>query len=756
MKHPARLLLPVLLAVFWGLSSCGPAPVSPVVPVPSATSPGTATPAPAPSLAPSHTSRPSPAPSVAPTSTAIPATDLPFTPTPAASPTPTLPLIQVPAPGDPLALSLRWQFDTNGHLTDSGVLPRGGRPLFLLASLGRIVYAVTESGQLAWRGRMSGPVYTVAGLDGDRVAAGDDAGAVTVFSAGGQPLWESHLDSRVTALHGGWQGGLLAGGWDQRLHFLNGEDGAPLWQAELGGPLSSIDVLPDLVVAATLDGEVLAFSATGTQMWRSSAGAPVTRLEVMGEGVSAQVLVGTQDGRLLALDPEGALRWQLDLGPGGPVWDFADLAGDPAPEIVVGTAVTEPFLAMLSANGEILWRVAVPAPVNAITSTDLDGDRAREVVAGLASGEVQAYDPQGRLRGTVHAGLAVWGLEGLEDGSALILADVVAWKLVGSPGSVGSPWLVPPVMVQLPSDPITAETARDSTEAILVFLGDVVPGRSMEAQLARYGPAYAWQGLDPLLAEADLAVANLECVLTTQGKPLGKPYVIRAHPRWGETLTEAGFDLVTLANNHALDYGPPGLEETLSTVQTLHIGVVGAGSSREAAHSPALFALKGIRVAVLGYAAARWNGSADVPATDRLAWAEPAAVQADVRAVRDQADLVVVLLHAGTEYAAKPSSGQVAVAHAAIDAGADLVVGHHPHVTQSVERYGDGLIVYSLGDALFDIPRQAAMQGELLRVHVTREGLAQAELWPFWIEDAIRPRLLDDGRGRARFKIIYP
>ncbi len=162
------------------------------------------------------------------------------------------------------------------------------------------------------------------------------------------------------------------------------------------------------------------------------------------------------------------------------------------------------------------------------------------------------------------------------------------------------------------------------------------------------------------------------------------------------------------------------------------------------------------RVAVLGYAAARWNGSTDVPRTDRVAWATVEAVEADVRAVRDRVDLLVVMLHAGTEYASEPSPDQVTVAHAALDAGADLVVGHHPHVTQTIERYGDGLIVYSLGDALFDIPRPATMKGHLLRVHATPNGLSQVELWPFWIEDAIRPRLLDDGTGAPRYRVVYP
>jgi poly-gamma-glutamate synthesis protein (capsule biosynthesis protein) len=131
-------------------------------------------------------------------------------------------------------------------------------------------------------------------------------------------------------------------------------------------------------------------------------------------------------------------------------------------------------------------------------------------------------------------------------------------------------------------------------------------------------------------------------------------------------------------------------------------------------------------------------------------------MQADVRAVRDRVDLVIVHLHAGTEYAASPSPDQVRFARAAIDAGANLVVGHHPHVTQTVEQYKGGLIVYSLGDALFDIPRPAAMRGHLLRVHVTQEGLGQAELWPFWIADSIQPRFINDGQGQPQFRIVYP
>jgi poly-gamma-glutamate capsule biosynthesis protein CapA/YwtB (metallophosphatase superfamily) len=745
-RRSAPALL-ILLAA-WSLAGCGPAPASPA-----ATDTGTV--APTPAAPPSYTA--TAAPSTTPSATPSPTLTATVPPTSTPCPTPTITLSPQPPPllaaveGEPLPISLGWRFDANGHLTDAATSRRPGGVTWLLTSLGRTTYALTEDGEVAWRARMVGSTYALALLDAGQVAVGDDAGAVTLLDASGQHLWQHNLGSRVTALLGGWHGGLLAGGWDERLTFLSA-GGEVQWAANLDGPVSGIAGLPELAVVATLEGDMRAFDAAGGEAWRFDAGAPVTNLEAIGQEAGGTVLVGLGDGRLLALDASATVRWQHALGVGGPVWHGGDVVGDTGPEIVVGMGGATPLLALLTAGGEMLWRIAVPSPVGAVTNLDLDGDGAVEILAGLASGQVLAYDGQGRLRGSVHTGLPVWGLQaGADGGSALALADVVAWRIDGVAGPSGGAWLPPPAMVPAPPD-----AERVDSEAILVFLGDVSPGRSMEAQLARFGAAHPWSGLEPLLQKADLAVANLEGVLTVQGQPLDKPYLIRAHPRWGQTLVEAGLDLVTLANNHALDFGPAGLEETLDTLEDVGIAAVGAGPSREAAHQPALFDLDGVRVAVLGYAAARWNGSVDVPATDRIAWAEPEAVGAEVRAVRDRADVVVVLLHAGTEYAAEPSPDQVAVAHAAVEAGADLVVGHHPHVTQTVERYRLGLIVYSLGDALFDIPRLAAMQGHLLRARVTQEGLVRAELWPFWIEDAIRPRLLDDGQGAAQVHIVYP
>ena len=145
-----------------------------------------------------------------------------------------------------------------------------------------------------------------------------------------------------------------------------------------------------------------------------------------------------------------------------------------------------------------------------------------------------------------------------------------------------------------------------------------------------------------------------------------------------------------------------------------------------------------------------------MPDSDLVAWSDPESVTDGVWEVRSRADIVVVVLHAGKEYSRTPTEAQLAAARAAIDAGADLVVGHHPHVTQTVDYYRDGLVVYSLGNALFDIQLQSAMQGDLLRVLVTRDGLMQAELWPFWIDGEIQPRLLEDGQGVPVIEVIYP
>ena len=728
-----------------------PAQAIPATPTSSPAAPATATP--------TYTATPTPSNTPAPSPTALPSpTPTPCPPTPA-------PLID----GDALDLSLGWRLDANGHLT-AAAASTGGASRSYLASLGRTVYAVDARGQVIWRQKTAGPVYALAAVAGGGVATGDDAGWVTLFDADGKQIWRAALGTRVTALAAAPTdaGGLFVGGWDERITRLD-LDGSVAWQAAAGGPVSAIAVLPppaDLVAVATMDGELRAYDTGGRQVWRSELDAPIAALGALPTAADPLLLAGIQDGHLLAIDARGSVAWQIPLGDGAPVWQAAELSPGTW-SILAGTAGAEPALVHLSAAGDIHWSISLPAPVTAVAVHDLDAPAdvglaaAPEIVVGLSTGELLVCDAQGRRRAAVHAGLPVSGLAVAPDGSLLVRADVVAWQVHPGPGATGGPWLRVPSLAPAGLPPVATGEAA-SSGAVLLFLGDVSPGRSMEAQLLRFGPGYPWRGLTPLLPPTSgtrhdtLLVVNLEAVLSTRGEALSKPYLIRAHPLAANMLAAGGVGLVTLAHNHILDYGPQGLDDTLAALDDLGIVVAGAGVTPDEAHRPAQFTLNGVRVALLSYAAARWDGSPDVPHTDRIAWAVPSQVSADVSAARPDVDLVVVLLHAGTEYAAAPSPDQVAVAHAAVDAGADLVVGHHPHVTQTVERYKEGLIVYSLGDAIFDIPRQAAMAGHLLRVQIGSEGIRAAELWPFWIEGAIQPRLLDDGAGGVRWRPIYP
>ena len=687
---------------------------------------------------------------------------------PSATPEPEPPALLPETAGVPLAFSLQPLANVDGYLT-AGTMDNRTEELFVFSSLDRSVYAY-GGGDRLWRARMPGPSYAVAILDDGQVAAGDDAGMVTLLDSDGQRLWQHDLGTRVTALAFPLSGGLLAGGWDGRLTLLNLDPGEERvrWQVPLDSRVTDIaPLLGGRAAVATADGDVILFWYSGAEFWRFPTGAPATRLRAYRLDGQDIILAGLQDGRLLALTDRGKLLWQVRLGDGTPLWNVVFLRQLEGPAIVAATGGAAPVLSLLSPQGTWKWRLALPSPAGAVTAMNLDSDGEFEILVGLQSGEIAAYDGEGRSRGSIQAGLPVskilapdWEMDPL--GSGLVLADLNAWRIVGGRGPAVQPRLDVPKMVDSFSEPLPSAALPmaggqgEREGAVLAFLGDVVPGRSMEFQIERYGAAYPWIGLAPLLNDADLAVANLECVLSTQGKPLNKPYVIRAHPSAGETLAAAGIDLVTLANNHTLDYGNDALDDTLAVLDGLDITAIGAGQTAEDAYRPAIIELNGVRVALLAYAGAYWQGSADVPVSDRIAWGDPAVVGKEVRAVRDKADVVIVILHAGKEYSRTPSATQVAVAHAAVDAGADLVVGHHPHVTQTVERYGEGLIVYSLGNALFDIPLQAAMQGDLLRVQVTQDGLGQAELWPFWIDGEIQPRLLDDGHGMPRFRVIYP
>ncbi|MCY4391788.1 MAG: CapA family protein [Chloroflexi bacterium] len=279
---------------------------------------------------------------------------------------------------------------------------------------------------------------------------------------------------------------------------------------------------------------------------------------------------------------------------------------------------------------------------------------------------------------------------------------------------------------------------------VLAAVGDVMLGRSVGVRLEAEGAGVAFASVRDILAGADIAVANLESAIGVTGAPAPKAYTFRAPPIAVEALALAGIDLVSLANNHSLDFGPESLAETRALLAEAGILSPGAGPNRAAAHAPATIEREGLTIAFLayvtvpvergGYDPSTWAARGDTPG---VAWLDIPKMAEEIAAARRDADLVVVLLHFGMEWEPEPSAAQREQARAAIDAGATLVIGSHPHVLQPLEAYGGGLIAYSLGNFVFDGFWDPANDSAILLVELTAAGVAGYELVPVTIVDGI-------------------
>lgn len=257
----------------------------------------------------------------------------------------------------------------------------------------------------------------------------------------------------------------------------------------------------------------------------------------------------------------------------------------------------------------------------------------------------------------------------------------------------------------------------------LVFVGDIMlddgPGRVVAAGRDPLAP------FAPLLAAADYRIGNLETPIATSGKPTeSKIYNFRADPRVLKVL-QGRFDALSVANNHSGDYGQEAFLETLDHVSSIGIKTFGGGRNLTEAHRPLWIEKHDIRIAVLAYNEFKPRSFAAGPNWPGVAWSEDTLVVADIRAARRAgADLVIPYMHWGWEREPEPTERQRALARLMIDAGADAVVGGHPHVTQGSESYRGKPIIYSLGNFVFDgFELPAAKIGWLLRMTVNRQGV---------------------------------
>jgi len=453
---------------------------------------------------------------------------------------------------------------------------------------------------------------------------------------------------------------------------------------------------------------------------------------------------------------------------------FADLDGDGLQEVLVACGGAGPGVYALSANGAQHWQYEASAGVWAVVATDLDDDGWTEVVIGSDDGTVRVLDRWGRPQGGIALGgaasasklvhgLLVHDLDG--DGRPEILArtgwQVYAltitptWEL-SMPSSNIRRFANNPIS-NPPLPPVGDDEAAFASEIELLATGDIMLARTVEERMNQYGSLYPFQAVSSLLQSADIAVGNLETPFTVGGQPADKRFIFRAHPEHVGALQTAGFDVLSLANNHILDFPPDSMDDTLIALEDLGIATVGAGRGEAAAHRPAVLEVKGIKVAFLAFAAPRWRDSLEVPTGTDVAWAEPEPVRRAVAQAQEEADLVIVILHTGAEYEAQANQEQRAVAHAAVEAGAALVIGHHPHVLQDVEVYQGVPIVYSLGNFVFDMDViERTRDTAILRAVLAQDGVRSVDLYLARIVDDAQPRLRVGVDGSPLVQHVYP
>lgn len=304
--------------------------------------------------------------------------------------------------------------------------------------------------------------------------------------------------------------------------------------------------------------------------------------------------------------------------------------------------------------------------------------------------------------------------------------------------------------------------APSGATADLRAVGDIMLGRSIATIGERQGLGYPFAEARPLLA-GDLALGNLESPLTERRGPLRPgPYRLPAPTGFAAALREAGFGALSLANNHALDVGAPGLQDAHGALGRAGVLPLGIGPDRRAALEPALVAAGGLRLALLAVndvgdpqdsPAEGLGGPASGEGWGR-AWLDERAL-ASVRAARDRSDAVVVLVHWGREYEPAPTGRQREWARRLVAAGADLVLGAHPHVLQPaevVEAEGrTGYVAYSLGNFIFDqSDAEETRTGAVLRVLLDRGGVALAAAAPVEIvAGQARPLAPESPGGQA-------
>lgn len=283
--------------------------------------------------------------------------------------------------------------------------------------------------------------------------------------------------------------------------------------------------------------------------------------------------------------------------------------------------------------------------------------------------------------------------------------------------------------------------------ATLIFVGDIMLSRGVDYYIRKNNDySFPFRFVYEKLSDADLAFGNLEGPISSRGRNQGSIYSFRADPRTVEGLKLAGFDVLSLANNHIFDWGAEAISDTVSILSENEIGSVGVGRNYEEANAPFVFFLPdGTKIGFLAFTnlyPETLFAKEDSPGISRF---EIDFIKEKIKNLKENSDIAVVSLHWGEEYQVKQNSEQEKLARFLVDTGADLVIGHHPHVVQEVEKYGNGWIAYSLGNFIFDQGfSEETSRGLILKVAVKSNKIEDVFAQNVRINKEFQPFFIDN------------
>lgn len=268
-------------------------------------------------------------------------------------------------------------------------------------------------------------------------------------------------------------------------------------------------------------------------------------------------------------------------------------------------------------------------------------------------------------------------------------------------------------------------------EVTLCFTGDIMLDRDVRLYTDKYGKDYPYELTKDVLKGSDITFANLECPLTDMGTPVkGNGILFKASTENAFALKNAGFDILNISNNHIMDYGDAGRDETIRSLNDNNIEYTGISSR------PAIVKRWGKKIGFLGYSEVYNNMDEDK-------------VRSEIAKAMTLCDFLVVSFHWGCEYNHYPTENQKKWARLAVDCGADLIIGHHPHVLQGIEKYKGKYIFYSLGNFVFDRQVQdGTSESIILNVKIDKNVVTSIETFPVDIKSC-RPEIAQGSKGEG-------